>query len=399
MAKVKNCLAVDMGTTAVRACALAKTDAGYQVVGYVQQSTGIEPSMNDLMVNQRRMAALGAVLQQTAAFTKNIVLTLPAKSVYVHSHVFPQVPRSKARQMAKYELDQHIARLSGSGVASTGPDALLHQKEEEAAAAASLDDGDLVFDYQVCPALPEGSPIAIAGCDKEVVEEYLAFLREAKCRVISIEPGSLSAYNWLLAVKEMGVQDESHGYLDIGATGSHVLVERQHRFHSVYSFPIGGNDITNALAQAGNMSFAQAEQLKCTRGSAPQADPQRNQKGEEIVGRVLSRLATEVSRAIAYFGKDPASAVQRMVLIGGGARLRNLAPYLQKQLGKPVRMAEPLRGVAVAPNAQMAAQVAVQICAPLGAALRTLEDVPLQLDLNPADLRGKYDRLLGRFGR
>ncbi|HRZ82743.1 MAG TPA: cell division protein FtsA, partial [Candidatus Hydrogenedentes bacterium] len=147
---------------------------------------------------------------------------------------------------------------------------------------------------------------------------------------------------------------------------------------------VGGNDITRALAEEFSLDFPAAEKLKRERAFAPTGDPARDGKGGEVIGRVLQRLCGEIMRSFAYFRSLPGGGqVNRIVVTGGGARLKNIVPFLRNQLGMDVRVPELLKGLTVGPGAEEIKKAPEQACAVLGMALRCVERAPLEINLIP----------------
>lgn len=63
---------------------------------------------------------------------------------------------------------------------------------------------------------------------------------------------------------------------------------------------------------------------------------------------VLAELSQELRRSIDYFrGRSADSMIHEILLVGGTAKLRNLAPFLEQELGIPTRVADPLSAVRV----------------------------------------------------
>lgn len=66
------------------------------------------------------------------------------------------------------------------------------------------------------------------------------------------------------------------------------------------------------------------------------------------IAPVLLDLTQEVRRSLDYYrGKVGDGQIDEILLIGGSAKLRNLAPYFEAELGIPTRVADPLQSVQV----------------------------------------------------
>jgi hypothetical protein len=203
----------------------------------------------------------------------------------------------------------------------------------------------------------------------------------------------LAAYNWLKHTGEMGDSGECVALIDLGATTTDIVIERENQFRFPRSLNVGGNDITQAVASAVGCTFAEAEKMKRERAFAPTGDAQRDGKMGEVLGPVLNRLVSEITRSFAYFRSQPGGgAVQKVILTGGGACLRNIVPFLQRQLGVEVRIAQPLAGLAIVPTAQEASEHPEQAAVVLGLALRTVETVAIQVNLIPPRILGMARR-------
>jgi type IV pilus assembly protein PilM len=65
----------------------------------------------------------------------------------------------------------------------------------------------------------------------------------------------------------------------------------------------------------------------------------------DAITPILGDLVTELRRSLDYFRSNSGHGVERMILCGGTARLKNLDRFLSEQLGVPVTIGDPMRGV------------------------------------------------------
>ena len=105
----------------------------------------------------------------------------------------------------------------------------------------------------------------------------------------------IAAYNSLKTTGEFGAHGECVALIDLGASTTDIVIEREGQFRFTRSLNLGGNDITNAIGNTFSMSFEEAERLKRQRGFAPTGDTQRDGKGGEVIGQLLNRLVTEIN--------------------------------------------------------------------------------------------------------
>lgn len=353
----KRRLVLDLGASAVRVCELAQTKTGYQLTKYYQAEFNSDPGLTDLERKKLRLKAVESVLKEAKVRTRKTIFAVPGQSVFTRSRTLPPVPEYKVTQIVRYEIQQQIP--------------------------FSLD--QIAMDYQILDRSEGGGyEVMMAAIKVDVVEKHLEILREARRSIDVVDVTPFAAYNWLKHTGEFGDSGECIALIDMGAATTDIIIERENQFRFTRPLNIGGNDVTMAVAAALGMNFSDAEKLKRQRAFAPTGDPKVDGQGGKVIGDVLQRMVNEIMRSFAYFRSLPGGGnVNRVILCGGGACLRNIVPYMQRQLGVDVRIAQPLAGLALAPMAQAASERPEQTCVALGLALRCSETVPIEINLIP----------------
>lgn len=355
--RVKRRLVFDIGSRAVRLCEFSQTKTGLQLTRYHQREFAIEPSMEEDEKRRIRSDVIKQLLKETKIRHKKTVFGLPGQSIFNRTRALPPVPEHKVTQIVRYEIQQQI------------PFAL----------------DQIAFDYQVLQRTDAGGyDVLMAAIKVDVVEKHLAILQDIKRQIDIVDVCPLAAYNWLKYTGEFGEEGECVAFIDMGASTTDIVIERGNQFRFARPLSIGGDTITEGISKAFGMSFVEAERLKKERGFAPTGDPRRDGKGGEVIGQSLSRLVSEITRTFAYFRSQPGGGpVSRVIVAGGGACLRNIVPYLQRELGLEVRIAQPLSGLAIGPGAQEVNEYPEQACVALGLALRCCQTVPIEINLIP----------------
>ena len=353
----KKRLVLDIGSSAVRLCELTNTKTGYQLSKYVQKEFDSDPSLDEEARKRNRVAATVEVIKQAKSRRRKTIFGVPGQSVFTRTRTLPPVPEYKVNQIVRYEIQQQIP--------------------------FSLD--QIAMDYQILDGTAaSGYEVMMAAIKTDVVDKHVQVLEAAKRSVDLVDVCCISAYNWLKHTGEFGDQGECIALIDMGATTTDIVIEREGRFRFTRPLNFGGNDITKAIAAGFNVNFQDAERMKRERGFAPTGDAARDGKGGEVIGKALQRFVSEAMRSFAYFRSLPGGGqVHRVILCGGGACLRNIVPYLQSALGVEVRIAQPLAGLAIAPGAQMVNERPEQACVVLGLALRCCQPVPIEINLIP----------------
>jgi len=85
--------------------------------------------------------------------------------------------------------------------------------------------------------------------------------------------------------------------------------------------------------------------------STSTGDPYRDQLRINVfnaMAPVLAELSQELRRSLDYYrGRSQDAQIHEILLVGGSARLKNLAPFLEQELGIATRVADPLQNVQV----------------------------------------------------
>lgn len=352
-------IVLDMGSSAIRLCELTPTKAGFQLTRYIQREIPVEPDMDDDTKRSVRVNTLKELLKEAKINPrgKKVVFAMAGQSVFTRTRALPPVPEHKLTQIVQYEIRQQIP--------------------------FSLD--QIALDFQVLNRTDAGGyEVLMAAIKVDVVDKQLSILREVIKGVDTVDVGPLSAYNWLKHNGQFGAAEECVALLDLGASTTDIVIEREGQFRFTRSINVGGNDVTRAISSEFGLPWVEAEKVKRQRGFAPTGDAQRDGKGGEVIGRVLGRLVAEVNRSFAYFRTQPGGGpVSRIVVTGGGVCLRNMIPYLQRQLGVEVRIAHPQEGLTIGPGAQQVNENPEQAAVALGLALRSAGNAAIEINLIP----------------
>jgi len=187
-----------------------------------------------------------------------------------------------------------------------------------------------------------GMRILGAATQRSRAEEFLVALRAE-----GVAPrGLLAAPAPYARLAEKLVSDGSPiAVLDIGhmrsdfclAMGGHPIFAR--------TVARGGHHITRALAKAWNLDYARAQETKHNEGvvafSTAAAPNEAAAQMGDVLQREVKQLLREVRRTLNACRAKTGFAVPRIVLLGGGSRLRGLPGYLSEQLQLPVDLLSP----------------------------------------------------------
>ena len=355
--KGKKRVVLEIGTSAVRLCEFKKTKAGLQLTKYYEKPVLYDPRLEEEEKRDLQKKAIVELFKQAKVKSKKLISAVPGQSVFVRVRSLPPVTERKVDQIVRYEIQQQIP----------------------------FDLKQIAIDYQILDQPAGGGyEVLMVAIKTDVVDKFLSVLGGLKLQPDMVDVIPFASYSWLKYNGELHAHNECVAVVDLGASSTNIVVERDGIFRNTRTLNIGGNDITQAIADTFNISFEEAEKIKCEKGFAPTGNPQIDGKGGDAIGRVLNRLVNEIQRSFSYFRSLPGGGqVTRVYLCGGGCALRNIVPFLQRALGIDVRIAQPLSGIVIGPDAQTVAQHPERSCVVLGLALRNWETTALEINLIP----------------
>ena len=264
---------------------------------------------------------------------------------------------------------------------------------------------EVVLDYYVLDNpddVEEGGQleVVIAAARLDLVTQQVDYLKLAGLEpvVVDIKPFSLlrSLRGSLLGAHLNKTTLTGDGYteadevgvvLEIAASNTTITLARGERVLMNRNIGVSGDDFTAAIQRSFGLDFDSAEEVKLDYGTAmiPTEDEEEllnfDAKREqfspgrvyEALRPVLVDLTTEVRRSLEFFRVQAGDAnIGRMIVSGGGAKLRGLPDAIGDALGFRVELGDPWLTVHSDErfDAQYLRRVGPECCVALGLALR-----------------------------
>ncbi|MGH3022588.1 MAG: type IV pilus assembly protein PilM [Gaiellaceae bacterium] len=221
---------------------------------------------------------------------------------------------------------------------------------------------EAVLDFQVLSesADAEGQPVRrvlLVVAYRDLVAGHAEACRLAGVRLVGVD---LDAFALLRALTPAGpVLPQPAGdrsalvAVSVGSERSVLAVSDGKSCEFTRILDWGGNAMTVAIGRALEIELEEAERLKIELAlqgdEVPEGlEPARAVQAREALTGALQAFGRELVSSLQFYQGQPDSlGIREIVLAGGTARLAGLAPELQRLVGVPVRVGDPLVGVAV----------------------------------------------------
>jgi type IV pilus assembly protein PilM len=179
-----------------------------------------------------------------------------------------------------------------------------------------------------------------------MVNAALAAVRKAGLSASMVDLTSFAVIRSLADADHLGMGAQVEALVDVGARVTNIVVHQGGVPRFVRILLMGGQDVTDAVAERMGVPQAQAEAIKQKLADPnPGRDTQAASRVVDIVG---AAFVEEVRGSLDYYLASSTSApISRLVLTGGGARLTGLAQRLQTTTRIPVEIGTPLRSLNV----------------------------------------------------
>jgi type IV pilus assembly protein PilM len=157
----------------------------------------------------------------------------------------------------------------------------------------------------------------------------------------------------------LGMGSQVEALVDVGARVTNIVLHQGGVPRFVRILLMGGQDITDAVAERMGVPQAQAEAMKQQLGIGLPVEGMDAQAAARVVEAVGSAFVDEIRGSLDYYLASSGSApISKLVLTGGGARLGGLAQRLQVTTRVPVEVGTPIRGLKVGRTGLSSEQIA-----------------------------------------
>jgi type IV pilus assembly protein PilM len=207
--------------------------------------------------------------------------------------------------------------------------------------------------------------VIVAGMRQQVIDDFQTAIRDAGLTPDHILPGLIGPVNaFELALPEI-FADESVALVDIGFKQSSVCVVDRGELVLSRVVNIGGDKLTAGLAEAMNISYAEAEGIKV--GMAPEV--------QATLESQVQPLGRELRASLDFFEHQHDRPVSHVYVNGGSAQSEMIMQMLHSELIVDCKTWNPTTSLQLALPGQQAVEiehVGPQLTVAIGAALAVL---------------------------
>jgi type IV pilus assembly protein PilM len=343
-------IGVDIASTSLKLVELTETGKGtYRLERYAIEPLPRETVTDGNIANLDQVSdALKRAWKRMGSRNRLIAMALPAAMVITKKIIVPAGQTEEELELAvEVEANEYIP--------------------------FALDEVNL--DFQVIGPAPNNTDeveILIAASRKEKVEDRVAIAETAglKPAVMDVELyATQEAFRLIAPSLPANGRDQNIALVDIGAHVTHFYVLRNNQFLFSRDQVFGGDQLTQDIQRAFNLSAEEAESAKRNQGLPENYD-------NDVLQPFMETLALEITRALQFFFTSTShSQVDQIVLSGGCAVLPGLDDLVAKRAGVATILANPFANMEASDRIRprQLAQDAPMLLIATGLALRSFE--------------------------
>lgn len=337
-------IAIDLGGRHTKAVHVQNKGDRLSLLGYtIQDSPGEQSSFSvDVMAEH-----LKNVARALGDGTKAVVISLGVGDTVVRRAEMPPMPLNDMRQMLKLNSKNYLQQDL--------PDHVFDCAVIVARAADGTPD-------TAKPATGQKQKLIVGGAKQKLVEDVQAAVREAGLNPAQIVPGLIGPLNAFESSEPEAFANEAVALVDLGFRNTTISMLQRGEMIMHRIVNMGGDRITQGLADSLGISYAEAEGIKV--GMA-------NEVGSAIEP-LVGTLGRELRAFIDFFEHQQDVAVAQVFVSGGSARSELIVQALQLELLVPCKLWNPAKAFNISLSPEQTAEfeaVAPQLAAAVGAAI------------------------------
>ena len=188
----------------------------------------------------------------------------------------------------------------------------------------------------------------LVAASREMVLNAVHAVQKAGLTPSMVDLSSFAVLRSMARPDHLGLSSQVEALVDVGARVTNIVVHEGGVPRFIRILLMGGQDLTDAVAERIGVPVPQAEALKQELGLGDTSADM----NAEVTARVLEAAAAafidEVRGSLDYYMASSGSAsIERLLLTGGGSRLNGLAERLSAATRIPVVQGSPLGSISV----------------------------------------------------
>jgi len=311
----RTAIGLDIGTSGVRAAELSFGSGGTTLEKFGQVAVPPGAIRDGEVVDQAVVVdALKALWKGSRFGGRRVALGVANQRVVVRQVELPWVPAAELKRSLPLQVQDYLP----------------------------MPVADCVLDFHVTEEVTSGGSRVLRGllvaAARDMVMSNVRAVQAAGLRPASVD---LSSFAVLRSVGRPHSEVATEALVDVGSRVSNLVVHSGGVPQFVRVLLMGGQDVTDAIAERLGVPLDHAEALK--RHRSEESSARELELIDSAVDLMLEAFVDEIRSSLDYFSaSSPRHRPERIVLTGGGSLLPGIAERLEAATRVPTRTGDPL---------------------------------------------------------
>ncbi len=324
----KGITVIDIGTDSIKGVKFKRKRGTLFVDRIGSKSLPYESIEDGYIVDE---AAVGNRLNELAdelgCRSSKIITTIPNNNLVIRNMELPYIEdEKKMAEALKWESEDHLPYPVESAVQ----------------------------DFKILSRENGRAQILLVAAKSDLIDNIMNVFERAYLTptVINIQPMAL-----ISLVEYQNHIENTVAIVDIGNSGTRVVIGNNHNIYLFRNIDIGGFEFTRIIMEEDNLSYIEAENIKKKNGlpeieggieSFELAIEQIALTGLGQSHMLISQarsLADQIGRSLDYYEMKFKSPVDRIYVTGGGAKLAGLINVIRQEIGRELFLLDPFLNI------------------------------------------------------
>lgn len=319
MAKGKNIVGLDIGSSAVKICLMKQTRKGLSLVSFDHHPLPPEAIVDGALMDSSAVVdAISQVLKRNKVRVREAALSVSGHSVIIKKIPLPLMTDEELQQSIQWEAEQYIP----------------------------FDINDVFIDVEVLgrDQIQGHMDVLLVAAKRDMIMDHVTVAKEAGLdpRVVDVDAFCLQN---MFEVNYGIAEGQTIVLLDIGAGTININVVADGVTTFTRDISMGGNQFTEEIQKQLNITYEEAETYKRGGDATDAVIPH---EVEKVIQQVSESVAGEIQRSLDFYAAMAAdSGISRIYLSGGTGSIPSLGRIISRTSGVPVELINPFRNISV----------------------------------------------------
>ena len=321
MAKGKNCLGLDIGSSSVKVCELRSKKDELYLEAFDYEDLPPETIVDGELMNATAVSeSVTELLERNGISRKPTALSVSGNTVIIKKITLPLMTQEELEESIQWEAEQFIP----------------------------YDIEDVFIGFEVlAPKTEQGQmDVVLVAAKKEMINDYVGVCHRIGLKPMVVDVDSFAVQN-MYEVNYGFHQGETVNLMDMGNSVISMNIVRDGITTFTRDLSTGGSDITGEIQRQLNITFKEAEIYKMG-GTPSQAGEDEVVPGEveQIIQNKAQEMAEEIQESLNFYSATATEAdIDKIVVTGGTGAIPSLRRIVSSTSGVDVELANPFRAI------------------------------------------------------